>query len=190
MSDRILFNENFGELEWSGTTQKKASLPRSSLVIPDPLLEASDYYFDIDGTIYECTGVSDTTSYLTFRYDLEGTNVLYVRLVKATDTIDISIRPASFPEVSFETSVLKLYERETPVLNADSRGLVRFNRWTAIEVLYDSTNDTFSYNLIINGSMPESENKYVKKALLRFNRNKAIMITFNESNNSVEIEEV
>ena len=190
MSDRLLFNANFGDLEWSGTTQKKASLPSSSLVIPDPLLEASNYYFDLDGTIYECTGVSDTASYLTFRYDLEGTNVLYVRLVKATDTVDISIRPSSFPDVDFETSILKLYEEDTPILTGDYKGVVRFNKWVAVEVIYDITNDSFTYDLITDGEIPEAERKYIKKALIRFTNTKAVLITYNENNNNVEIEEV
>ena len=192
MSDRLLFNENFGDLEWSGKTQKKATLPSSSLVIPDPLLEASDYYFDIDGTTYECTGVSDTSSYLTFRYeDLdEGTTLLYIRLVKANNTVDVSIIPASFPEVSFDTSILKLYERETPIIDAKDKALIRFNRWVAVEVLYDEENDNVSYNLITEGTVPESESKYIKKVLIRFNINKAVIITLNESNNNVELEEV
>lgn len=190
MSDRILFNANFGELEWTGTTQKKASLPSSSLVIPEPLLEASDYYFEIDGVIYECTGVSDTTTYLTFRYDIEGTNVLYVRLIKAQDVVDISIRPSSFPDVNFESSILKLYEKNTPVLVGDYKGVIRFNRWVAVEVAYDITNDNFTYNLITEGSIPEAEHKYIKKAIIRFTNAKAVLVTFNETNNNVEIEEV
>lgn len=189
MSDRLLFNANFGEIEWSGTLKKKANLPSSSLVIPDPLLEASNYYFDIDGTIYECTGVFDTASYTTFKYDVEGTNVLYVRLVKASDMVEVAITPASFPEVSFETSVLKLYEIE-PVLTGDYRGIVRFNKWKAVEVIYDSASDRFTYNLITDGDIPETENKYIKKALIRFTNTKAILITYNENNNNVEIEEV
>ena len=190
MSDRILFNANFGELEWTGTTQKKAALPSSTLTIPDPLLEASKYYFDLDGTIYECTGVSDTSSYLTFRYDVEGTNVLYVRLVKAQDTVDLSIRPASFPEVSFETSLLKLYEKETPIITGDYKGIVRFNKWVAVEVIYDIVNDSFTYNLITDGDIPQAEPKYIKKAIIRFTNTKAVLITYNESNNNVEIMEV
>lgn len=192
MSDRILFDENFGELEWSGTAQKTATLPSSSLVIPDPLLEASNYYFNIDGVTYECTGVSNTSSYLTFRYeDLEeSTTLLYIRLVKASDNVKVSIIPASFPEVSFDTSILKLYERETPIIDAKDKALIRFNKWTAVEVLYDEENDSVSYNLITTGTVPESESKYIKKVLIRFNINKAVIITLNENNNNVELEEV
>ena len=190
MSDRLLFNANFGELEWSGTLKKKANLPSSSLVIPDPLLEASNYYFDLDGTIYECTGVFDTVSYTTFKYDVEGTNVLYVRLVKASDTVEIAVTPASFPEVNFETSILKLYEEDTPILTGDYKGIVRFNKWVAVEVIYDVANDSFTYNLITDGDMPEAEPKYIKKAIIRFTNTKAVLITYNESNNNVEIEEV
>lgn len=189
MSDRLLFNANFGELERTGTTKKKATLPSSSLVIPDPLLEANNYYFDLDGTIYECTGVSDTASYVTFKYDVEGTNQLYVRLVKADDIVDMGI-VSNFPNINFETSVLKLYEEETPVLTGDYKGIVRFNKWVAVEVIYDTANDSFTYNLITDGEMPEAERKFIKKAIIRFTNSKAVLITYNENNNNVEIEEV
>lgn len=187
MSDRILFNANFGELEWSGTTQKKASLPSSSLVIPDPLLEASNYYFDLDGTIYECTGVSDTASYLTFRYDLEGTNVLYVRLVKATDTVDISIRPASFPEVDFENSVLKIIEKEAPSGEGKAIALVRFNRWLAVKILY---NNGYTYEVIRDGEIPSTERKIIKYAIIRLTKDLVLEIIYNETTGNVEVKEV
>ena len=189
MSDRILFNENFGELEWTGVTKKKATLPSSSLVIPNPLLQASDYYFDLDGTIYECTGVSNTTAYVTFKYDVESTNQLYVRLIKAEDNVDVGI-VTNFPNVNFETSVLKLYEKETPVLTGDYKGIVRFNKWVAVEVLYNTDNDSFTYNLIVDGNIPEAEHKYIKKAIIRFTNTKAVLITYNENNNNVELQEV
>ena len=187
--DRMLFNQNFGDLEWTGSTQKKAVLPVSSLTIPEPLLDAENYYFDLDGVIYQCSAVSDTSSYLTFRYDVEGTNVLYVRLDKAQNNVNISIRPASFPDVNFETSILKLFEKEQTE-NADSYSLVRFNRWKYVEIVYDKQNDNFTCELITDSEMPLEEKKSIKYAIVRFGPNKALKIKYDEINDVMQYEEV
>lgn len=189
MSERILFNQNFGDLEWTGTTVKRATLPPSTLTIPSPLLEAENYFFDLDGVVYECTGVSDTTAYLTFRYDVDGTNVLYVRLDKAQDTVNISIRIANFPNVDFETSVLKLIETTSPiVVEGTHQALVRFNRICAIKVGYDESSEAFTYETIIDGELPSTETKEIKYAIIRFTIDKAVKVIYNENDNSVELE--
>lgn len=189
MADRLLFNQNFGDLEWTGSTQKKAVLPISSLVIPEPLLDAENYYFELDDVIYQCTAVSDTSSYLTFRYDVDGTNVLYVRLDKAQNNINISIRPASFPDVNFETSVLKLFEKES---SHDDliHSLVRFNRWKHAEITYNKTNNSITCELITDSEMPSEEKKYIKNVIVRFTKEKALEIKYDEINDTIEYQEV
>lgn len=189
MSERILFNQNFGDLEWTGTTTKRAVLPPSTLIIPEPLLEAENYFFDLDGVIYECTGVSDTSSYLTFRYDVEGANVLYVRLDKSQETINISIKVANFPDVNFETSILKLIETTSPiVIEGTHQALIKFNRICAIKVGYDESSEAFTYETIIDGELPSTESKEIKYAIIRFSIDKAVKVIYNENDNSVELE--
>ena len=190
MSERILFNADFGSLEWTGTTTKRASLPTSSLIIPDPLQDANKYYFDLDGVTYEMTAVSDTSSYLTFRYDIEGTNVLYVRLDKANDSVNISIRVANFPNVNFETSVLKIIELIQPVDANNLEALIRFNKWLVLKVNCDLNTKEVTYEKIINENIPLTEAKSIKSALIGFSDDIVVRIIYNEDDGSVIIKEV
>lgn len=188
MSDRILFNENFGDLEWTGNISKKAILPTSALTIPNPVLSYDNYYYVLDGVIYNCTSITKTSRYLTFLYTEDGTNTLYVRLEKQNNYVTITILPAYFPDVNFETSVLTLYEKEQPLPAGEYKGLVRFNKWRAVEVVYHE--GSFTYNLITDGNIPNTEIKHIKHGLIRFTNTLAVRIIYNEIEDTVEIVEV
>lgn len=187
--DRLLFSENFGDLEWTGTTSKKADLPSSSLIIPEPLLDASEYYFELDGEIYQITDATNTAQYLTFTYRVDSTSVLYVRLVKNDDFVNITIRPANFPNVNFETSVLKIYEKEQGDKEIKN-GLVRFNKWRVVKITYNVDDDDLSCELIKEGEIPQQEKNSIRYAIIRLTHNKVVKIKYDEINDVIEFEEV
>lgn len=189
MADRLLFNQNFGDLEWTGNVSKKAILPTSTLTIPDPILSYNNYYYDLDGVIYNCTSITKTSRYLTFLYTEDGTNTLYVRLEKQNNYVTITILPAYFPDVNFETSILKLFEKES-ANDELIHSLVRFNRWKHAEIIYNKTDNSITCELITDSEMPAEEKKYIRNAIVRFTKEKALEIKYDEINDTIEYQEV
>ena len=144
MADKLLFNQNLGNFEFTGSGDKKtATIDQDVLIIPDPLLAADKYYFKVNDTEYVCNYVLDGTSWVTFSYRVENSDAISIRKNKSDGRIELSIRPA-LVEINLESDNLSLYEKaeEPPVTEGVKKAIVRFANDKACIVTLE--NDTFS----------------------------------------------
>lgn len=151
MADVILFNQNLGNFEFTGSGDKKtATTTENVLTIPEEFLSAENYVYNVDGVDYVCDYVVDGTNWWTFSYKVDGSDAISVRKNKSDGHVEISIRPSLVDGLNLESStlILKQIEQPQPEEPKFKTALVRFNRDKAVYLKYDETNDTITMEVL------------------------------------------